>query len=97
MSRINLGDYRFFLGGCKIFGLFLCVFWVGFVGFDICDFLGIGFRPRGELLSFTRVKESNQRKHAPIKSLFFALFQFSLRQFCNSRQSRSDRAKLPKN
>ncbi|EHO48034.1 hypothetical protein HMPREF9096_00795 [Haemophilus sp. oral taxon 851 str. F0397] len=33
--------------------------------------------PDGDLLSFTRVKESRQRKHAPVKSLFFALFQFS--------------------
>ena len=33
--------------------------------------------PKGDLLSFTRVKESRQRKHAPVKSLFFALFQFS--------------------
>ena len=39
VSRINLGDYRFFLGGCKIFGCFLggvvfccCVIW-DFVGY----------------------------------------------------------------
>ena len=37
--------------------------------------------PDSDLLSFTRVKESRQRKHAPVKSLFFALFQFSKRQF----------------
>ncbi|EIJ73724.1 hypothetical protein [Haemophilus haemolyticus] len=33
--------------------------------------------PDGDQLSSTRVKESWQRKHAPVKSLFFALFQFS--------------------
>ena len=37
----------------------------------------IVFRSMRDLLSFTRVKESRQRKHAPIKSQFFALFQFS--------------------
>ncbi|AOF53748.1 hypothetical protein AC062_1656 [Pasteurellaceae bacterium NI1060] len=31
----------------------------------------------GDLLSFTRVKESRQRKHAPVKSLIFALLSFS--------------------
>ncbi|KAJ01277.1 hypothetical protein CN11_08890 [Haemophilus influenzae] len=41
----------------------------------------IVFRSMSDLLSFTRVKESRQRKHAPVKSLFFALFQFSQRQF----------------
>ena len=59
------------------FGL-LSWIWVGVVGFDICDFLGIGFRPRGELLSFTRVKESNQRKHAPTKPLFPFLLKIFL-------------------
>ena len=39
--------------------------------------IGIVFRSMSDLLSFTRVKESRQRKHAPVKSLFFALFQFS--------------------
>ena len=56
MSRINLGDYRFFLGGCKIFGLVL-VFGVGFVDFDICDFLGIGFRPRATYFFFASPKK----------------------------------------
>ena len=32
MSRINLGDYRFFLGGCKIFGLFGLFFGLGVLG-----------------------------------------------------------------
>ncbi|AGV11639.1 hypothetical protein HifGL_000816 [Haemophilus influenzae KR494] len=39
--------------------------------------LNVRGSPDGDLLSFTRVKESRQRKHAPVKSLFFALFQFS--------------------
>ena len=33
------------------FGL-LSWIWVGGVGFEICDFLGLEFRPRGELLFF---------------------------------------------
>ena len=77
MSRINLGDYRFFLGGCKIFGLFWVVFWVGVVGFEICGLFGIGFRPRGELLFFASPKKSNQKKGDPTKPLFLIPRAFS--------------------
>ena len=42
-------------------------------------FISFQISPKGDLLSFTRVKESKQRKHAPVKSLIFALFQFSSR------------------
>ena len=59
------------------FGL-LSWIWGGGVGFEICGLFGIGFRPRGELLSFTRVKESNQRKHAPTKPLFPFLLKIFL-------------------
>ena len=55
-------------------GLFYCLIDVGFFVFRL---FGFGFRPRGELLSFTRVKESNQRKHAPTKPLFLIPRAFS--------------------
>ena len=54
---INFGDYRFFLGGCKIFGLFLVVFLVGVVGFDICDFLESGFARWATYFFFARAKQ----------------------------------------
>ena len=73
---INLGDYSFFLGGCKIFGLFLG-FGLGLLGLRFVGYLGSGFAD-GELLSFTRVKESNQRKHAPTKPLFPFLLKIFL-------------------
>ncbi|AWP55009.1 hypothetical protein DLK00_01075 [Haemophilus influenzae] len=41
----------------------------------------IRISPDGDLLSFACTKESKQRKVPPVKSLIFALFQFSLRQF----------------
>ena len=40
-------------------------------------FISFQISPKGDLLSFTRVKESRQRKHAPVKSLVFALLSFS--------------------
>lgn len=43
MSRINLGDYRFFLGGCKIFGLFGLFFGLGVLGLRFVGYLGSGF------------------------------------------------------
>jgi len=44
-------------------------------------FFYIRISPNGDLLSFACTKESKQRKVLPVKSLIFALFQFSLRQF----------------
>ena len=44
---------------------------------DFVGYLGSGFAD-GELLSFTRVKESNQRKHAPTKPLFPFLLKIFL-------------------
>ena len=64
------GIIGFFWGDVK----FLGVFWVVFCCCVVWDFVGYlesGFAD-GELLSFTRVKESNQRKHAPTKPLLFA-------------------------
>ena len=63
-----MGDVKF-LGGFVVF--LLCD-----LGF--CGLLGIGVSPEGELLSFTRVKESNQRKHAPTKPLFPFLLKIFL-------------------
>ena len=54
-------------------GLFYCLIDVVFLFFG---YLSSGFAD-GELLSFTRVKESNQRKHAPTKPLFLIPRAFS--------------------
>ena len=43
MSRINLGDYRFFLGGCKIFGLFGLFFGLGLLVLIFVVFWESGF------------------------------------------------------
>ena len=78
MSRINLGDYRFFLGGCKIFGLFLG-FGLVWLVFEICGLFGIGFRPMGDLLFLCFAKEKvSKKKGDPTKPLFPFLLKIFL-------------------
>ena len=62
---INLRDYRFFWGGCKIFGLFGLFFGLGLLGLIFVTFWN-RVSPEGRLtFSLLRQRKSKQKERRP--------------------------------